>query len=92
MIHIHDHLQLHASQYKHKTQHLSYIPLTQKYNILQHSNVKNTIFNNGATQQTFPHTSTQSLQQTKTNMRHIHTSIVSGHLATRGNYKILRTQ
>ena len=27
----------------------------------------------------------------KTNMRHIHTSIVSRHLATRGNYKILRT-
>ena len=27
----------------------------------------------------------------KTNMRHIHTSIVSKHLATRGNYKILHT-
>ena len=27
----------------------------------------------------------------KTNMRHIHTSIVSRHLATRGNNKILRT-
>ena len=27
----------------------------------------------------------------KTNMRHIHTSIVSRHLATRDNYKILRT-
>ena len=27
----------------------------------------------------------------KTNMRHIHTSIISRHLATRGNNKILRT-
>ena len=27
----------------------------------------------------------------KTNMRHIHTSIVSMHLTTRGNNKILRT-
>ena len=41
---IHEHLQLHASQYKQKT---SKTPLTQIYNILQHSKVlKNTIFNN----------------------------------------------
>ena len=38
---------------------------------------KNTIFNNG---------------RYITNMRHIHTSIVSWHLATRGNNKILRTR
>ena len=30
-------------------------------------------------------------KEIKTNMRHIHTSIVSRHLATRGNNKILRT-
>ena len=41
---IHKHLQLHASQYKQKTQHPSH-PL---HNILQHSKAKNpTIFNNG---------------------------------------------
>ena len=44
-----------------------------------------------ATQQTLPQTPTQSLQQTYTNMRHIHTSFVSRHLAPRGNNKILRT-
>ena len=38
---------------------------------------------------TDPHTVTTT--DTKTNMRHIHTSIVSRHLATRGNNKILRT-
>ena len=43
-----------------------------------------------ATQQTFPHTTTQS-RNIKTNMLHIHTSIVSMYLATRGNYKIMRT-
>ena len=38
---------------------------------------------------TDPHTVTTT--DIKTNMRHIHTSIVSRHLATRGNNKILRT-
>ena len=38
---------------------------------------------------TDPHTVTTT--DLKTNMRHIHTSIVSMHLATRGNNKILRT-
>ena len=38
---------------------------------------------------TDPHTVTTT--HIKTNMRHIHTSIVSRHLATRGNNKILRT-
>ena len=46
------------------------------------------ILTTAATQQTFPQTPKQSL---KTNMRHIHTSIVYRHLATRGNNKILRT-
>ena len=49
---------------------------TQTHNVLQHSKAKNTIFNNG---------------RYKTNMCHIHTSIVSRHLATRGNNKILCT-
>ena len=67
----------------------SIIPLTQTHNILQHSKAKkNTIFNNGrytTNIPTDPHTSAT------TNMRHIHTSIVYRHLATRGNNKILRT-
>ena len=49
---------------------------------------KNTIFNNGrytTNIPTYPHT------VTTTDMRHIHTSIISRHLATRGNNKILRT-
>ena len=48
-------------------------------------------FNNGRYTNipTDPHTVTTT--DIKTNMRHIHTSIVSRHLATRGNNKILRT-
>ena len=74
---IHDHLKLHASQ----------------YNILQHSKVKNQLsLTTAATQQIFPqnpHTVTTS--DIETNMRHIHTSIVSRYLATRSNNKIVRT-
>ena len=54
-------------------------------NILQHSKANIIIFNkarNTTYISTGPHTVT-------TNMRHIHTSIVSGNLATRGNNKIL---
>ena len=84
---IHEHLQLHASKYKQKTQHPSH-PLHK-----QHSKAKkNTIFNNGrytTNIPTDPHTVTTTY--IKTNMRHMHTSIVSRHLATRGNNKILRT-
>ena len=50
------------------------------------------MFNNGrytTNIPTDPHTVTTT--DIKTNMRHIHTSIVSRHLATRGNNKILRT-
>ena len=53
---------------------------------------KNTIFNNGhytTNIPTDPHTITTT--DIKTNMHHIHTSIVSMHLATRGNNKILCT-
>ena len=52
----------------------------------------NTIFNNGRYTTNIskdPHTFNTA--EIKTNMRHIHTSIVSRHLATRGNKKILRT-
>ena len=41
---IHEHLQLHVSQYKQKNT-TSSTPLTQTYIILQHSMAKNTIFN-----------------------------------------------
>ena len=85
---IHEHLQLHASQYTQKT---SITSPTQTHNILQLSKAKkNTIFNNGrytTNIPTDPHTVTTT--DIKTNMRHIHTSIVSRHLATRGNNKIL---
>ena len=66
---IHEHLQLHASQYKQKTQHPSH------HNGRYTTNIP-----------TDPHTVTTT--DIKTNMRHIHTSIVSRHLATRGNNKI----
>ena len=59
---IHEHLQLHASQYKQKIQHPS---LTQTYNIPQHSKAKTPLsLTMATTQQTFPHTPTPSLQQT----------------------------
>ena len=67
--------------------------LTQTYNILQHSKAQNpTIFNNGRYTTNVP-TDPRTVTTTdiKTNMRHIHTSIVSRNLATRGNNKIVRT-
>ena len=89
---IHEHLQLHASQYKQKTQHPSH-PLHKHTTYFNTPRLKKpTIFNNGrytTNIPTDPHTVTTT--DTKTNMRHIHTSIVSRHLATRGNNKILRT-
>ena len=79
---IHEHLQLHASQYKQKTQHPSH-PLHKHTTYFNTPRLKKLFLI------TFPQTHTQSLQQTiKTNMRHIHTSFVSRHL---GNNKILRT-
>ena len=54
--------------------------------------LKKHYFNNGrytTNIPTDPHT--VSTTDIKANMRHIHTSIVSRHLATRGNNKILRT-
>ena len=59
---IHEHLHIHASQYKQNT--TSITPLTQTYNILQHSKAKTLSLTAAATQPTFPQTPTQSLQQT----------------------------
>ena len=88
---IHEQLQLHASQYKQKTQHPSH-PLHKHTTYFNTARLKNTIFNNGrytTNIPTAPHTVTTT--DIKTNMRHIHTSIVSRHLAIRGNNKILCT-
>ena len=85
---IHEHLQVHASQYKQKTQHPLHIHTTY----FNTPRLKPTIFNNGPYTRnlpTDPHTVTTT--DIKTNMRYIHTSIFSRHLATRGNKKILRT-
>ena len=65
---------------------------TQTHNIRQHSKEeKNTILTTAAIQQTFPQTPHSHYIRHKNNMRHIHTSIVSRHLATRGNNNILCT-
>ena len=88
---IHEHLRLHASQYKRKTQHPSH-PLRKHTTYFNTPRLKNTIFDNGrctAGIPTDPHTVTTA--DVRTNMRHVHTSIVSGHLATRGNSGMLRT-
>ena len=88
---IHDHLQLHASQYKQKTQHPSH-SVHKHTTYFTTPRLKNTICNNDrytTNISTDPHTVTTT--DIKTNMRHMHTSIVSMHLATRGNNKILRT-
>ena len=89
---IHEHLQLHASQYKQKTQHPSHT--LNKHTIYFYTPrlLKNPNFNNGrytTNIPTNPHTVTTT--DLKTNMHHIHTSIVSRYLATRGNNKILHT-
>ena len=52
---IHEHLQLHASQYKQKTQHTSTLQGSRNPRFLT----------TAATQQTFPQTPTLSLQQTQ---------------------------
>ena len=57
ILHIHEHLLLHESQYKQKTQHPPH-PLHKHttYNILQHSKAKkNTIFNNNLHNKHSPH-------------------------------------
>ena len=67
----------------------SITPLTQTYNILQHFKAKKT--RSLTTAATHKHSHTIPTTDIKTNMRHIHTSIVSRHLAKRDNNKILRT-
>ena len=60
---IHEHLHLHAPQYKQNT--TSITSPTQTHNILQHPKAKKTLFlTTAATQQPFPQTPTHSLQQT----------------------------
>ena len=79
----------HNTNKKHNIYHIPYTN-TQHTSTLLGS--KPIIFNNGrytTNIPTDPHTVTTT--DIKTNMRHIHTSIVSRHLATRGNNKILRT-
>ena len=88
---IHVRLQLHASQYKQKTQHQLH-PLHKQTIYFNTPRLKNPLFSTtAATQQTFPKTPHSHYNRHKNNMRHIHTSIVSKYLATRGNKKILRT-
>ena len=61
---IHEHLQLHATQYKQKTQHPSH-PLHKHTPYFNTPRLKKTLFlTTAATQQTFPQTPTQSLQRT----------------------------
>ena len=88
---IHEHLQFHASQYKLKTQSSSHL-------LHKHTTYFTTPrLNTHCLQQRPLHTKHYHRpphshdNRHKTNMRHMHTSIVSMHLATRGNNKILRT-
>ena len=78
----------HNTNRKHNIHHIHYTN-TQ---ILQHSKAKTLFLTMATTQQTFPQTPPHTVTTTdiKTNMHHIHTSIVSRHLDTRGNNKILR--
>ena len=90
ILRIHKHLQLHASKYKKKKHNIHHTPYTNMQYTSQ-SKAKNTIFNNGRYTPTIP-TDPHTIPTTdiKTNMRHI-LSIVSRHLAIRGNHNILRT-
>ena len=80
----------HNTNRKHNIHHIPYTNTQTYFNIPRLK--KTTILNNGrytTNIPTDPHTVTTT--DIKINMRHIHTSIVSRHLATRGNNKILRT-
>ena len=88
---IHGHIQLHASQYKQKTQHPLH-PLHKHTTYFNTPRLKNPLsLTTAATQQHSHRPPPSHYNQHKTNMRHINTSIVSVHLAIRGNNKILRT-
>ena len=85
-----EYLQLHASQYKQK-QNIHHIPYTN----MQHTSTLQGLkfhFNN-ARYTTNIHTDPHPVTTTdiKTNIRHLHISIVTMHIATRGNKNILRT-
>ena len=89
---IQNHLQLHASQIRQKAQYPSH-PL---YKYTTHNNSqrlkKPTTFNNSRYTTNIPtDPCTVTTADIKANMRDIHTTIVSQHLAARDNNKILRT-
>ena len=89
---IQKHLQLHASQIRQKSQYPSH-PL---YKYTTHNNSqrlkKPTTFNNSRyTTNISTDPCTVTTADIKANMRDIHTTIVSQHLAARDNNKILRT-
>ena len=89
---IQKHLQLHASQIRQKAQYPS-LPL---YKYTTHNNsqrlMKPTTFNNSRYTTNIPtDPCTVTTADIKANMRDIHTTIVSQHLAARDNNKILRT-
>ena len=88
---IHEHLQLHASQCKQKTQHPVH-PL-HTHNILQHSKAKKHYFQQRPLHNKHSHRPPHSHYNRHKNKHapYIHTYIVSRHIATRGNNKILRT-
>ena len=88
---IREHLQIHISQYQQNTHYPSH-PLHKHTTYFNTLRLKHPVFSTtAATQHTFPHTPTSHYNRHKTNKRHMHTYIVSRHLATRGNNKILRT-
>ena len=64
---IHEHIQFHTSQFKWKTTFIT--SSTQTYNILQHK--KTLTLTMASTQQTFPQTTTPSIQQTCTIYIHL---------------------
>ena len=81
---IREYMQLHASQFKQKTQHPSHsYTNTQHISPLQGLN---TIFNNAQYTTNIP---TDTTTETQANMCRIRTSIVSRHLATNYIFKIL---
>ena len=90
ILHIREHLQVHASQFKQKAQHPSHL-LHKHTTYLTTTRLNTTIFNNACYTTnipTYPYTITTT--DIITNMRHIHTSIASRNIHTICNIKILR--
>ena len=87
-IHEYLHLTRHNANRKHNINHIPYTT----YIILQHSKAKKALsLTTAATQQTFHRSPHSHYNRHKTNMRHIHTSNFSMHIASTGNNKLLRT-